>query len=67
MTTPQDARQAPGRVAADREGSEAGHVYLDAETGVPLWIAVVSGMFGARESSAPTPGSGAARGQVSRR
>jgi hypothetical protein len=51
MTTPQDIQPFPGHPTVDGEGSKAGCVYFDAEAGLPLWIAVVSGMFGSRWAS----------------
>ena len=60
MTSPQDAQQFIGRTAVDSEGSKIGkigQVYLDGQTGVPLWATVATGMFGTRESFAPIYGS----------
>jgi uncharacterized protein (TIGR02271 family) len=60
MTTPQDAQQFIGRTAVDSEGSKIGkigEVYLDEQTGVPLWITVATGIFGARQNFAPIDGS----------
>jgi uncharacterized protein (TIGR02271 family) len=60
MTSPQDAQQFIGRTAVDSEGSKIGkigQVYLDEQTGVPLWATVATGMFGTRESFAPIYGS----------
>ena len=60
MTTPQDLQQFIGRVAVDSEGSKVGkigQVYLDDQTGQPLWVTVTTGMFGARQSFAPVYGS----------
>jgi uncharacterized protein (TIGR02271 family) len=60
MTTPQDVQQFIGRTAVDREGSKVGkigQVYLDEQTGLPLWITVSTGMFGTRQSFAPIYGS----------
>ena len=40
MTSPQDVRQFIGRTAVDSEGSKVGkigQVYLDEQTGMPLW------------------------------
>jgi hypothetical protein len=51
MTTPQDIQPFPGHTTVDGEGSKAGCVYVDAEAGLPLWIAVVSGMFASRRPS----------------
>ncbi len=60
MTTPQDVQQFIGRTAVDREGSKVGkigEVYLDEQTGLPLWITVATGMFGTWQSFAPLSGS----------
>ncbi len=60
MTTPQDAQQFVGRTAVDAEGSKVGkigQVYLDDQTGQPLWVTVATGMFGTRQSFAPIYGS----------
>ena len=60
MITPQDAQQFIGRTAVDSEGSKIGkigQVYLDEQTGAPLWATVATGMFGTRESFAPIYGS----------
>ena len=54
MTTPQDAQQFIGRTAVASEGSKIGkigEVYLDEQTGVPLWITVATGIFGAGRTS----------------
>ena len=58
MTALQDVQQFIGRTAADSEGSNAGklgQVYLDEQTGSPLWITVAAGMLGPRQSFAPHP------------
>jgi sporulation protein YlmC with PRC-barrel domain len=58
MTTPQDAQQLIGRTALDSEGSKIGkigQVYLDEQTGSPLWITVATGKFGTPQSFAPHP------------
>jgi uncharacterized protein (TIGR02271 family) len=60
MTTPQDVQQFIGRTAVDSEGSKIGkigQVYLDVQTGQPLWVTVTTGMFGTRQSFAPIYGS----------
>jgi stress response protein YsnF len=60
MTIPQDVQQFLGRTAVDTEGSKVGkigQVYLDEQTGQPLWITVATGMFGTRQSFAPIYGS----------
>jgi uncharacterized protein (TIGR02271 family) len=60
MTTPHDAQQFIDRTAVDSEGSKIGKigkVYLDEQTGVPLWLTVTTGIFGTRQSFAPIHGS----------
>src|SRR5579863_3920263 len=59
MTNPQDVQQFIGRTAVDSEGSKVGkigQVYLDEQTGMPLWVTVATGMFGTRQSFAPLYG-----------
>ena len=49
MTAPQDVQQLIGRTAVDPDGSkigEIGQIYLDEQTGQPLWVTVTTGMFG---------------------
>jgi hypothetical protein len=57
MTSPQDAQQQYLRhVAVDAEGNRIGKitkVYLDDQTGQPLWVLVETGLFGTRQSFAP--------------
>ena len=58
MTTRQDVQQFIGRTAVDSEGSNVGkigQVYLDEQTGSPLWITVAAGMLGPKQSFAPHP------------
>ncbi len=60
MTAPQDVRQFIGRTAVDSEGSKVGkigQVYLDEQTGQPVWVTVATGLFGSRQSFAPIYGS----------
>jgi uncharacterized protein YrrD len=62
MTTPQDVQQFIGRMAVDSEGGKVGkigQVYLDDQTGQPVWVTVTTGMFGGRQSSrrSTAPGS----------
>ncbi len=67
MTTPQDAQQFPGYAAVEREGSKGGRAYLDAQTGLPLWVVVASGMFGSGHSMTAIHGPSADSDQVSQR
>ena len=62
MTTTNDLQNMEGRTAVDSEGSKVGkigQVYLDDQTGQPLWVTVTTGMFGARQVSrrSTAPGS----------
>jgi uncharacterized protein YrrD len=60
MTTPQDTQEYIRRVAVDAEGNRIGKitkVYLDDQTGQPLWLLVETGLFGTRQSFAPVRGS----------
>ena len=59
MTIPQDVQQFIGRTTLDSEGSKVGkisQVYMDEQTGMPLWVTVATGMFGTRQSFAPLYG-----------
>ena len=67
MTSAQDVQQFIGRTAVDREGSKVGkigQVYLDDQTGVPLWVTVATGLFGSRQSFAPLYGAQASGDEV---
>jgi uncharacterized protein (TIGR02271 family) len=60
MTTPQDVQQFVGRAAVDAEGNKVGkigEVYVDDQSGQPLWVTVATGLFGNRQSFAPVYGS----------
>lgn len=60
MTTPQDTEEYIHRAAVDAEGDRIGKitkVYLDDQTGQPLWVLVETGLFGTRQSVAPIHGS----------
>ncbi len=60
MTTLQDAQQFIGQTAVDVEGSKIGtidQVYLDEQTGEPVWVTVTTGMLGTRQNFAPIYGS----------
>jgi PRC-barrel domain len=60
MISPQDAQEQYLRhVAVDAEGNRIGKitkVYLDDQTGQPLWVLVETGLFGTRQSFAPIHG-----------
>jgi uncharacterized protein (TIGR02271 family) len=67
MTSPHDVQQFIGRTAVDTEGSKVGkigQVYMDQQTGLPLWVTVATGMFGTRQSFAPLYGAQASGDEV---
>ena len=58
MTTPREPLEYIRRVAVDAEGNRIGQVtkvYLDDQTGQPMWLLVETGLFGTRQSFAPIP------------
>ena len=60
MTSSQDPQQYIHSAAVDAEGNRIGKiskVYLDDQTGRPLWFLVETGLFGTRQSFAPIRGS----------
>ncbi|MEP7022432.1 MAG: PRC and DUF2382 domain-containing protein, partial [Actinomycetota bacterium] len=60
MTTTQDPQAVIGLTAIDDEGTKigkVGQVYLDDQTGQPVWVTISTGLFGTRESFAPLHGS----------
>jgi uncharacterized protein YrrD len=60
MTTPQDTQEYIHRAAVDAEGNRIGKitkVYLDDQTGQPMWVVVETGLLGTRTSFAPIRGS----------
>jgi uncharacterized protein (TIGR02271 family) len=59
MTTFTDPAAIIGRNAVDRDGDKIGkigQVYLDDDSGQPLWIAISTGLFGTKDSFAPLSG-----------
>jgi uncharacterized protein (TIGR02271 family) len=59
MTTTQDLQAMEGQTAVDVDGDKLGkigQVYLDDQTGQPLWVTISTGMFGTKESFAPLYG-----------
>ena len=59
MTHPQDPQEYIHRVAIDAEDNRIGKVssvYLDDQSGQPLWLLVETGLFGTRQSFAPIHG-----------
>ncbi|HEY0718235.1 MAG TPA: PRC and DUF2382 domain-containing protein [Streptosporangiaceae bacterium] len=60
MTNTEDLQNMEGRTAVDQDGTELGkigQVYVDDQSGQPLWVTINTGMFGTRESFAPLYGS----------
>ena len=60
MTNPNDAQAIIGGTATGHDGEKIGkigQVYLDDQTGQPVWVTVHTGMFGGKESFAPLYGS----------
>jgi hypothetical protein len=60
MTTSQDRPDYIRRAAIDAEGNRIGKiskVYLDQQTGQPMWVLVETGLLGTRQSFAPIHGS----------
>jgi uncharacterized protein (TIGR02271 family) len=60
MTNPTDLQNMMGRTAIDADGSKIGkigQIYLDDQTGQPIWVTVHTGMFGNKENFAPIYGS----------
>jgi uncharacterized protein (TIGR02271 family) len=59
MTTTENPQDLTGRTAVDSGGAKIGkigQVYVDDQTGQPLWVTISTGMFGSRESFAPLYG-----------
>jgi hypothetical protein len=57
MTNPADLQNIIGRGAVDADIGKIGKVYLDDQTGQPLWVTVSTGLFGTQETFAPLYGS----------
>jgi uncharacterized protein (TIGR02271 family) len=60
MTTTEDLQNMEGRTAVDTDGAKLGkigQVYVDDQSGQPLWVTIHTGMFGTKESFAPLYGS----------
>jgi uncharacterized protein (TIGR02271 family) len=63
MTTTQELQNMEGQTAVDVNGAKLGkigQVYVDDQTGQPLWVTITTGMFGTKQSFAPLYGSQAA-------
>ena len=60
MYSEADLDRIRGAVAYDRSGhriGDVGEVFLDDDTGVPLWVSVRTGLFGGHHTIAPLQGS----------
>jgi uncharacterized protein (TIGR02271 family) len=60
MTTTEDLQDMEGRTAVDTDGAKLGkigQVYVDDQSGQPLWVTISTGLFGTKESFAPLHGS----------
>jgi uncharacterized protein (TIGR02271 family) len=60
MTTTEHLQNMEGRTAVDSDGAKLGkigQIYLDDQSGQPLWVTIQTGMFGTKESFAPLYGS----------
>jgi uncharacterized protein (TIGR02271 family) len=60
MTTTENLQNLEGRTAVDADGAKLGkigQVYVDDQSGQPLWVTIHTGMFGTKESFAPLYGS----------
>jgi hypothetical protein len=59
MTITEDLQNMEGRTAVDKDGAKLGkigQVYVDDQSGQPLWVTISTGMFGTKESFAPLYG-----------
>jgi uncharacterized protein (TIGR02271 family) len=60
MTTTEELQNMEGQTAVDVNGAKLGkigQVYVDDQTGQPLWVTITTGMFGTKQSFAPLHGS----------
>ncbi len=60
MTTTDDLQNMEGRTAVDSDGAKLGkigQIYVDDQSGQPLWVTISTGLFGTKESFAPLYGS----------
>ena len=60
MTNPNDLQAIMGGTAYGSDGDKIGkigQIYLDDQSGQPVWVTVSTGMFGSKESFAPVHGS----------
>ena len=60
MTTTEELQNMEGQTAVDMNGAKLGkigQIYVDDQTGQPLWVTITTGMFGTKQSFAPLYGS----------
>lgn len=60
MTTTEELQNMEGQTAVDVNGAKlgkVGQIYVDDQTGQPLWVTITTGMFGTKQSFAPLYGS----------
>jgi uncharacterized protein (TIGR02271 family) len=60
MTTSEELQRMEGQTAVDVNGAKLGtigQIYVDDQTGQPLWVTITTGMFGTKQSFAPLYGS----------
>jgi uncharacterized protein (TIGR02271 family) len=67
MTTTEELQNMEGQTAVDVNGAKLGkigQIYVDDQTGQPLWVTITTGMFGTKQSFAPLHGSRPAGGDL---
>jgi uncharacterized protein (TIGR02271 family) len=60
MTTTEELQNMEGQTAVDVNGAKLGkigQIYVDDQSGQPLWITITTGLFGTKQSFAPLYGS----------
>jgi uncharacterized protein (TIGR02271 family) len=60
MTTAEELKNMEGQTAVDVNGAKLGkigQIYVDDQTGQPLWVTIATGMFGTKQNFAPLYGS----------
>ena len=60
MTTTEELQNMEGQTAVDVNGAKLGkigQIYVDDQSGQPLWVTITTGMFGTKQSFAPLYGS----------
>ncbi len=67
MTTPEQLQAMEGQAAVDVNGDKLGkigQIYVDDQSGQPLWVTITTGLFGTKQSFAPLYGSRADGGSL---